>query len=209
MKHQSKIALAIFAVTLSSVLMTGMGYSAPIEAFSTQQPILLDTPVSELYHLRTEVKKASEVLKKQAEERAKEEAEKAKARQTCSFTSEEVTMMEYIIQQEVRGASLKHKRIIANVIVNRVKSDAFPDTIEGVLFQKGQFTSAQNYYNRTYPPDEDTKQAVWEVLNGQCEDLSQGALYFYAPRWTSQSTASWFENDLDYLFELEGHRFFR
>lgn len=209
MNHRSKIAFALCAVSLSSVLMTGMGYSAPAEAVYAYSPILLETPISELHQIRTEVAKASVALQKQAKERAKAEEEKAKARRACAFTDEEVTMMEYIIQQEVRGASLKHKRIIANVIVNRVNSDAFPDTIEGVLFQKGQFTSAQNYYNRKYPPDEDTKRAVWEVLNRQCEDLSQGALFFYAPRWTAQKTASWFENKLDYLFELEGHRFFR
>lgn len=209
MKHQSKIALALCAVTLSSVLMTGMGYSATIEAVHAQSPILLETPVAEWHRIRTEAEKASAALQKRAEEQAKAEAEKAKARRACAFTDEEVTMMEYIIQQEVRGASLKHKRIIANVIVNRVNSDSFPDTVEGVLFQKGQFTSAQNYYNRKYPPDEDTKRAVQEVLNRRCEDLSQGALYFYAPRWTAEKTASWFENKLDYLFELEGHRFFR
>ena len=202
MNHRSKIAFALCAVSLSSVLMTGMGYEAPAKEVYAQSPILLETPISEWHQIHTEVAKASAALKKQAEERAK-------ARRACAFTDEEVTMMEYIIQQEVRGASLKHKRIIANVIVNRVHSDAFPDTIEGVLFQKGQFTSAQNYYNKKYPPDEDTKQAVWEVLNRQCEDLSQGALFFYAPRWTAQKTASWFENKLDYLFELEGHRFFR
>lgn len=209
MKHRSKIALALCAVMLSSVLMTGMGYSAPIEAVYAQSPILLETPVAQWHRIRTEAEKASAVLQKRAEEQAKAEAEKEKARRACAFTDEEVTMMEYIIQQEVRGASLKHKRIIANVIVNRVNSDSFPDTVEGVLFQKGQFTSAQNYHNRKYPPDEDTKRAVQEVLNRRCEDLSQGALYFYAPRWTAQKTASWFENKLDYLFELEGHRFFR
>lgn len=209
MKHRSKIALALCAVTLSSVLMTGMGYSATIEAVHAQSPILLETPVAEWHRIRTEAEKASAALQKRAEEQAKAETEKAKARRACAFTDEEVTMMEYIIQQEVRGASLKHKRVIANVIVNRVNSDSFPDTVEGVLFQKGQFTSAQNYYNRKYPPDEDTKQAVQEVLNRRCEDLSQGALYFYAPRWTAEKTASWFENKLDYLFELEGHRFFR
>lgn len=203
MKHRSKIALFLCTVTLSSILMMGMGYSAPIETVYAQSPILLETPVAQRYRIRTEAERVSAALQKRAE------AERAKARRACSFTSEEVTMMEYIIQQEVRGASLKHKRIIANVIVNRVNSDTFPDTIEGVLFQKGQFTSAQNYYNRKYPPDEDTKRAVREVLNRQCDDLSQGALFFYAPRWTGQKTASWFENELDYLFELEGHRFFR
>ena len=189
--------------------MTGMGYSASVEMVYAKTPILLETPVAKRYQIRTEVEKASVVLRERVEAEARAEEAKAKARRACPYTEEEVTMMEYIIQQEVRGASLEHKRIIANVIVNRVHSSDFPDTIEGVLFQKGQFTSARNYYNKKYEPDADTKQAVWEVLNRKCEDLSQGALYFYAPRWTAEKTASWFENKLNYLFELEGHRFFR
>ena len=127
----------------------------------------------------------------------------------CLYTEEEMVMAEYIIQQEVRGASIEHKKIIAQVILNRVKNDAFPDNVYDVLFQKGQFTSAQNYINKKYPPDEDTKRAVYEVFNGECEDLSKGALYFYAPRWTAQKTSNWFENKLTFLFELEGHRFFK
>ena len=125
------------------------------------------------------------------------------------YTEEEQEMMEYIIQQEVRGASLRHKRIIAQVIVNRVKSDKFPNTISEVILQENQFSSVDNYYNHTYEPDEDTKQAVREVLNNECEDLSQEALFFYSPRWASSSAASYFENNLTFLFELEGHRFFK
>lgn len=126
------------------------------------------------------------------------------------YTEEEQRMMEYIIQQEVRGATLQHKRIIAWVIVNRVKSDrfAYAETIADVILAKGQFSSVSNYYNHTYEPDEGTKQAVREVLNGECEDLSNGALFFYSPRWASQKAASYFENSLTFLFELEGHRFF-
>lgn len=125
------------------------------------------------------------------------------------YTEEEQKMMEYIIQQEVRGATIKHKRIIAQVIINRVKSDKFPNTITDVILQKGQFSSVDNYYNHTYEPDDDTKQAVKEVLNNECEDLSNGALFFYSPRWASKKSANYFENSLTFLFELEGHRFFK
>lgn len=125
-----------------------------------------------------------------------------------AYTYEEQRMMTWVVQQEVRGASIAHKRIIAQVIVNRVKSDEFPDTIAEVLTQKNQFTSIQNWYQRRYRPDIDTIRAVQQVLTGEYTDTS-GALYFYAPRWASPSAAGWFENSLTYLFEMEGHRFFR
>ncbi len=128
---------------------------------------------------------------------------------TQFYTKEEFELMEYVIQQEVRGASIEHKRIIANVILNRAESEDFPDNIHDVIFQKGQFTSARNCKEKTFTPDKATKQAVFEVLNKECEDLSEGALYFYAPRWTDVKTANWFEENLTFLFELEGHRFFK
>lgn len=124
------------------------------------------------------------------------------------YTYEEQRMMTWVVQQEVRGASLAHKRVIAQVIVNRVKDKAFPDTVKEVLTQKNQFTSIQNWYQRNYPPDIDTIRAVREVLTGEYI-IPGGMLFFYAPRWASPSAAAWFENDLTYLFEMEGHRFFR
>ena len=124
----------------------------------------------------------------------------------CLYTKEESELAKYVVQQEVRGASLKHKRIITNVILNRVKS---ADNVHDVIFQKGQFTSARNCKEKTFTPDKVTEQAVFEVFHNECEDLSQGALYFYAPRWTDEKTAKWFEENLTFLFELEGHRFFK
>ena len=123
------------------------------------------------------------------------------------YTEEEQEMMGWIIQQEVRGGSLEHKRAVAEVILNRVKSPAFPDTIREVLLAPGQFTSAQNWYNRTYPPDEDTLQAVEEVLSGTLKPVTGGAVFFYAPRWADENSANWFES-LPLTLEMEGHRFF-
>lgn len=125
------------------------------------------------------------------------------------YTEDEQKMLEYIVQQEVRGASIEHKRIITQVVINRVKSELFPNSIREVILQRGQFSSVDNYYSHKYEPDADTKEAVRQVLQGECEDLTRGALYFYAPKWASSYSASYFENSLTFLFELEGHRFFK
>ena len=128
-------------------------------------------------------------------------------REETWYTEEDAEMMAWIIQQEVRGGSLRHKRIIAEVILNRVRSPRFPNTISEVLLAPGQFASAANWWNRTYEPDADTRQAVREALSGQLEPASGGAVFFYAPRWTDPKTAAWFES-LPLTLELEGHRFF-
>lgn len=126
-----------------------------------------------------------------------------------SYTSAEQEMLGYIVQQEAGGLSLAHKQVIAQVVVNRVQSSAFPDTIYEVLTQKNQFSSLSNWYSKKNTPDSDTVQAVQEVLEGSYEDQTMGATFFYAPRWASQKSASWFENRLEYLFTLDGHRFFK
>lgn len=129
--------------------------------------------------------------------------------QPVSYTSTEQEMLGYIVQQEAGGLSLAHKQIIAQVVVNRVQSSAFPDTIYGVLTQKNQFSSLSNWYSKKNVPDADTLQAVENVLSGNYEDQTMGATFFYAPKWASWKAASWFENRLQYLFTMDGHRFFK
>ena len=126
--------------------------------------------------------------------------EKDAADAVPKYTDEEARMLACVVQAELREGSLEQKRLIAEVVLNRVESGMFPDSILGVLTQKGQFSSIGNYYNTRYEPDEDTLSAVAAAL-GRTDDSAQGALYFYAPRYTGRETASWFENSLTFLFE--------
>ena len=123
-------------------------------------------------------------------------------------TRQEIEMMEYVVEMEVGGLSLTDKRIIADVIVNRVLSPEFPNTVAEVLTQKYQFPTIQNYYDRSRPPSRETKQAVRELLFGQYRGIAKGAKYFYAPRWADKTSAAWFESALSFLFERNGQRFF-
>lgn len=125
---------------------------------------------------------------------------------TVPYTLEEKEMLGYIVQQEAGGYSLPHKQAIVQVVINRVRSDSFPDTIYGVLTQPGQFASLSNWYAKRSPPDAVTLEAVDSVLDGRYIDQTMGATFFYAPRWTG---GSWFETSLQYLFTLDGHRFFK
>ena len=68
--------------------------------------------------------------------------------QQFSITDEEIEMLKYIIEQETRGGSYRHKCIVTNVVLNRVKDSRFPNTVKGVLLQKNQFSSTWNYYQK-------------------------------------------------------------
>ena len=123
--------------------------------------------------------------------------------QQFSITDEEIEMLKYIVEQETRGGSYRHKCIVTNVVVNRVKDSRFPNTVKGVLLQKNQFSSTWNYYQKRNKPDEKTENAVNNVLNGKERDESNGALYFH-----SMSSDGWFSS-LSFVMEMEGHRFFK
>lgn len=123
--------------------------------------------------------------------------------QQFSITDEEIEMLKYIVEQETRGGSYKHKCIITNVILNRVEDSRFPNTVREVLFQKNQFSSTWNYYQKRVEPDEKTERAVNDVLNGRVEDESNGSLYFH-----SMKSDGWFSS-LSFVMEMEGHRFFK
>ena len=123
--------------------------------------------------------------------------------QQFSITDEEIEMLKYIVEQETRGGSYKHKCIVTNVILNRVEDSRFPNTVREVLFQKNQFSSIWNYYQKRVEPDQSTERAVNDVLNGRVEDESNGALFFH-----SMKSDGWFSS-LSFVMEMEGHRFFK
>ncbi|NMB43383.1 MAG: cell wall hydrolase [Clostridiales bacterium] len=97
--------------------------------------------------------------------------------------------------------------LVANVILNRVNSKKFPSSIEGVVFQKGQFSPIRDgrYYKVSIK--DSTKEAVSRALQG--EDYSQGALYFAARQKASSKNMRWFDSKLTYLFRHGGHEFFK
>lgn len=124
----------------------------------------------------------------------------------CS--SQEIAMIEYVVEREVRGASYNHKKAVANVIVNRVMASQFPGTVTAVLHAPKQFPiSIQNYYRPKWHPSDETINAVYAAIYEP--DTTGGALYFYAPQYTKGKTARWFERSLTFCFEMEGHRFFK
>lgn len=126
------------------------------------------------------------------------------------ISEKEIKMMECVIQQEVRDGGLEHKILIAQLIINRLNSKKFPNNIEDILSQKGQFTSINNYYNTKYKPNKITKRAVKKVIDGY-EDVTFGAVFYFSPIYcTDKSTVSWFrslDNCLTYTETLNGTKY--
>ena len=83
--------------------------------------------------------KTTKAAKAEKEEAAKKKAAKekaAKAKKAIKISDSEKEILQRIVEAEATGEDLKGRVLVANVIMNRVKSKQFPDTVKGVVFQK-------------------------------------------------------------------------
>lgn len=125
----------------------------------------------------------------------------------ADYTESDYNVLLRIVQAEAGGCDMKGKILVANVILNRVESNEFPDTITDVVYEKRQFSPVSNGSINRCKVEEETVEAVDRALAG--EDYSEGALYFMNRRASSGSNVRWFDTHLDYLFQHGGHEFFK
>ena len=123
-----------------------------------------------------------------------------------SYTDDEFEMLCYVLQGEVGNCSEASKIAVANVIINRVKSSQFPDSISAVLTAPEQFDAIYGYYNGTTVPTQNTRDCALRALKG--EDNTNGATYYYAPRYCGGASSAWFET-LQFCLEVDGQRYFK
>lgn len=90
-----------------------------------------------------------------------------------------------IIYAEARGESFKGQVAVGAVVLNRVQSNAFPDSITEVIFQPGQFSAIRDG-QYSLKPNQAAYDAARSALNGW--DPTGGALYYYNPH---TATSSW------------------
>ncbi len=93
-------------------------------------------------------------------------------------SSSDLYLLSCTIYGEARGESYTGKVAVAAVILNRVRSSAFPNSIAGVIYQPGAFTCVSDGQINLGTNDECTK-AAQDALNGW--DPTYGCLYYYNP----------------------------
>jgi spore germination cell wall hydrolase CwlJ-like protein len=115
-----------------------------------------------------------------------------------------------IVEAEAGGEDQNGKLLVANVVLNRVNSSKFPDTVWDVVMQKeqgiAQFSPTVDGRYQSVTVSEDTKTAVERALYG--EDISRGALYFCAREEADTDNLQWFDRRLTRLFTYGNHEFF-
>lgn len=116
-----------------------------------------------------------------------------------------------IVEAEASGEGERGKLLVANVILNRVNSKKFPNTVTEVVFQnsggKTQFAPTKDGRFYSVKVTEETVRAVERAIYG--EDISDGALYFVAVSKASKDKVSWFERKLTKVCSYGGHDFYK
>lgn len=104
---------------------------------------------------------------------------------TASAYADDVELLARLIHGEARGEPYVGMVAVGAVVLNRVRSSKFPNTIAGVIYQAGAFDAvADGQINLT--PGEQSRRAARDALNGW--DPTGGCLYYYNP---STATSKW------------------
>ena len=142
----------------------------------------------------------------EASEAAEETAREA-VNTRFSLSDRDYKVLLKIVQAEAGNCDKKGRILVANVILNRVESNKFPNTVTGVVYEKNQFSPVNDGSIDRCRVSKETVEAVECALSG--EDYSAGALYFMNRRTSSGKNVRWFDNHLDYLFKHGNHEFFK
>ena len=128
--------------------------------------------------------------------------------QSPEWDAEDSYLLAKLAMAEAEGEDTEGKALVILVVLNRVQSEGFPDTVEDVILEEHngvhQFSVTQEG-GRWYKvePDEDCYKAL-ELVMLENWDKSEGALYF-----ESRSDSTWHQNHLQFLFQHGKHFFYK
>ena len=102
-----------------------------------------------------------------------------------NISNNDLYLLSCCVYGEARGESYTGKVAVAAVVLNRLDSSKFPNSISGVIYQKGAFTCVDDGQINLGTNDECTR-AAQDALNGW--DPTGGALYYFNPK---TATSKW------------------
>ncbi len=104
---------------------------------------------------------------------------------SSTYSDSDVNLLAKLIYGEARGESYVGQVAVGAVVMNRIKSASFPNTMAGVIYQSYAFTAVSDgQINLT--PNATAKKAAQDAMNGW--DPTYGAIYYYNP---ATATSSW------------------
>lgn len=101
------------------------------------------------------------------------------------FSQNDIQLMANAVHGEARGEPYNGQVAVAAVILNRVNSPAFPNTVAGVIFEPRAFTAVADG-QIWLEPNPTSKKAVMDAINGW--DPTGNAIYYFNP---DTATSAW------------------
>lgn len=102
-----------------------------------------------------------------------------------NYSDADVALLARLIYGEARGESYVGQVAVGAVVMNRIKSAAFPNTMSGVIYQSYAFTAVDDG-QINLAPNSTARKAALDAMNGW--DPTYGALYYYNP---ATATSQW------------------
>ena len=118
------------------------------------------------------------------------------------YNQDDLFWLSRVIYRESGNQSLEGQMAVGNVVLNRVADPAFPDTVEGVLAQKNQFTTYKSGVLRKTEPSAKSIIAAKLVLDGGVVKETRGALFFDC------SSNSWAARNKQLIATFGDHNFY-
>lgn len=115
--------------------------------------------------------------------------------QTYSLSDEEIDLLALLVMAESEGECEEGQRLVIDVVLNRVDSEYFPNTVTEVIYQSNQFTSMWNNRVNRCEVQEHFRELVIEELESR---TNYDVIFFRAGKYSKYGTP---------LFSIENHYF--
>lgn len=123
-----------------------------------------------------------------------------------TYNSTDLYWLARIISAEARGEPLVGKIAVGNVVLNRVKSKEFPNTVKEVVFDRKNGVQFAPVLDGSVYADPTPESVTAAKLCLEGYTVSEDILYFYAPAMIS---SCWASRNRPYAFTIAGHKFYR
>lgn len=118
------------------------------------------------------------------------------------YDQEDLFWLSRVIYRESGNQTMEGQMAVGNVILNRIADPIFPDTVEGVLAQKNQFSTYASGVLAKTDPSQASVIAAKLVLDGGVVEETRGALFF------DSGVNSWASRNREHIATLGGHKFY-
>ncbi|MEK4344167.1 cell wall hydrolase [Paenibacillus sp. FSL P4-0184] len=131
--------------------------------------------------------------------------QQSKATRRYAVSEEELLLLQKIVMAEAEGEPYQGKVAVANVVLNRLRSANFPDTIYKVIYQKHQFSPVANGRLKRVKPNDDSIKAVNAALSG-VKEVPDSTYFFLSLKLAQDLTV---HHSQEYVKTIGNHTFYK